>query len=97
MMWNICEGVVYKKTFKQSPIKKDVEHLFNLNLKYDEEGNERRRICWRSYVLSADLIKQFMISLYGQKMVKDFVEKYKMRSESWLEKISMNELLIMQH
>ena len=34
---NIYEGIIYKANFKNSPIKKVIEHLLDLKLK-DEEG-----------------------------------------------------------
>ena len=74
-MCNIYEGAIYEENLNVSPFRKDIEHLYNLNLKY-EEGND----------FMVDLIKWSMNSLYEQSIRKDIDEEYILRSENWLVK-----------
>ena len=60
--------------FKVLPFRKVIEHLCNLKLKYEEEGND----------LMIDLLKSSMISLYGQWIRNDIDEEYIIISESWI-------------
>ena len=64
-----------------------MKYLINLQLKYEEEGNN----------LVVDLMKLIMNSLYGQSIRKDIEKKYNMRFENWLRKIKMIGLLIINH
>ena len=76
-MGNIFEGII-NTNFKISSFKKVIEHLFDLELNYEEEeeGND----------LLVDLIKFCMNSLHGQSMRKDMDEEYILRSENWFVK-----------
>ena len=71
----IYEGVVYRKNFKISPLRKVIEKLFALKQKYKDEHND----------LVQGLVKLIMNSLYGVQIRKDIDQSYKCKSQYWME------------
>ena len=65
-VFNIYEDVLCRVNFKTSPIKKIIQKMFNLKLKYKDENNNVMQL----------LVKLLMNFLCGELVRKDFEEKY---------------------
>ena len=74
-MIEIYEGVIYRENFKISPFRKDIEKLFALRKKYQNEQND----------LMQKLVNLIMTSLYGVQIRKDIDQSYECKSQHWME------------
>ena len=63
----IYEGYFYRENFEISPIRKVIEKLFTLGLKYKDEHND----------LMQGLVIIIIKSLYGVRIRKDIDQSYK--------------------
>ena len=70
----IYEGVIYREIFKLKPFRKVIDNLFALRQKYKNEGEDVMQL----------LVKLLRNSLYGEKIRKDFEEKFVCKSEMWM-------------
>ena len=71
----IYEGVIYQENFKITPFRKVIEKLFALRQKHKDEGND----------LMQGSVKVILNSLYGMVIRKDLNERYKCKSEHWMQ------------
>ena len=69
------EGVIFQENFKITPFTKVIEKLFALRQKYKDEGND----------LMQGLVEMILNSLYWMLIRKDLNERYKCKSEHWMQ------------
>ena len=70
----IYEGVIYRESFKISPLRRVIEKIFNLGQKYKGEKND----------FLQGLLELFINSLYRVQRRKDFKESCFCKSETWM-------------
>ena len=70
----IYKGVNYRENFIRSPSRKIVGFLFNLRLKYKNEG----------ITILQKILKLLLKNLYGEKSCKDVTGEYKCKSKHWM-------------
>ena len=71
-----CDGIIYRENFKQSPFRAYLKRIFELRLKYKQEGNKVGDL----------LVKLQLNSLYGKCVQKDIDTLTHLWKESTLEK-----------
>ena len=58
------EGVIYRENFKITPFEKNIDEIFALRKKYEDEGNDVMQL----------LVKLIMNALYGEVLRKGTLE-----------------------
>ena len=71
---HIYEGIIYRETFKVSPLRKVIDILIVLRQKNKDKGNDVMQL----------LVKIFKNRLYGENIRKDIEEKITCKSEVWI-------------
>ena len=70
----IYEVVIYRENFKVSPFRNNIDKIFEIGQKYDDEINDVMQL----------LVTFSVNSLYGEKIRKVFPEKLAFKSEYWM-------------